>query len=201
MSIFGTSREPLAAAIDPADEASKPVRESILDVTYELLKERGYAAVTTEEIASLARVSKATIYRHWHSKQELVVDATRAHLAEIDPPDLGSFKMEIQWILEHRLGDYRNPGTLRLVAGLVGAATTDPKLQAVFIEWVEQLSMGVRRVIQRGIARGDVDPDLDSLALEALATGVVARSVTAQQSFSAPVVESIARLLDRAAGN
>jgi len=189
------------AETDQADEGNSSTKGAILDVTYELLKERGYAAVTTEEIASLARVSKATIYRHWRSKQEVVVDATRVHLAKIDPPDLGSFRAEIHWILEHRLGDYRSLGTLKLVGGLVGAATTDPELQGVFIEWVEQLSKAVRRVIQRGIARGDVDPDVDGFALEVLATGVVARSVTAQQSFSPPAVESIVALIDRAARN
>jgi AcrR family transcriptional regulator len=174
-------------------------RTAILDTTYELLIDRGYAAVTTDDIAAAARVSKATIYRHWRTKQELVVAAARVHFGQVDAPDLGSFTEEIHWILEHRLRDYREPGTLRLVGSLVGAATSDPQLQSLFTEWVEQLSRSIRRTIQRGIARGDVGPEVDILALETLIAGIVARTVVAQHSFSLATVNGIVDLISKAA--
>jgi len=182
-----------------ADEALDSVRTTILDTTYSLLIEDGYAEVTTDTIAANARVSKATIYRHWRTKQELVVDAARMHFGTVDAPDLGSFSQEVHWILEHRLEDYREPGTLRLVGSLVGAATSDPQLQALFTEWVEQLSRAIRRVVQRGIARGDVRPEIDILALETIIAGIVARTVVAQHSFSHTTVESIVDLISTAA--
>ena len=178
---------------------SERVRATILDTTYELLIEQGYADVTTDDIAAAARVSKATIYRHWRTKQELVVAAARMHFGQVDAPDLGSFTEEIHWILEHRLRDYREPGTLRLVGSLVGAATSDPQLQALFTEWVEQLSRSIRRTIQRGIARGDVRPEVDILALETVIAGIVARTVVAQHSFSLATVTGIVELISRAA--
>jgi AcrR family transcriptional regulator len=180
-------------------DAGDPVRMSILDTTYDLLIDKGYAEATTDDIAAAARVSKATIYRHWRTKQELVVAAARMHLGTVDAPDLGSFADEIHWILEQRLEDYREPGTLRLVGSLVGAATSDPQLQALFTEWVEQLSRAIRRVVQRGIARGDVRPEIDILAIETLIAGIVARTVVAQHSFSLATVESIVDLISRAA--
>ncbi|NNF08724.1 MAG: TetR/AcrR family transcriptional regulator [Acidimicrobiia bacterium] len=175
------------------------VRTSILDTTYDLLISRGYADVTTDDIAAAAKVSKATIYRHWRTKQELVVAAARKHFGDVEAPTLDSFADEIGWILEHRSRDYREPGTLRLVGSLVGAATTDPQLQALFAEWVEQLSRAVRSVIQRGIARGDVRPDVDILALETLVAGVVARAVVAQHSFTSATVESLVEMISTAA--
>jgi AcrR family transcriptional regulator len=181
------------------DEINDPVRAAILETTYGLLIDKGYADVTTDDIAAAARVSKATIYRHWRSKQELVVAAARMHFGTVDAPDMGSFSDEIHWILENRLEDYREPGTLRLVGGLVGAATVDPQLQALFTEWVEQLSRAIRRVAQRGIARGDVRPEIDLLALETLVAGIIARTVIAQHSFSLATVESIVNLISAAA--
>lgn len=178
-----------------------PVRNEILVVTYRLLEEMGYAAVTTDDIAAKGKVSKATIYRYWRSKQQLVVDAVRMHFGRVEAPELGSFHAEIHWILEHRVRDYRQPGTLRLVGSLVGAATTDPQLQAVFDEWVEQLTRAIHRVVQRGIARGDVDPDVDIIALEALVAGIVARTVVAQHSFSGPTVDSVSALIAAAAAS
>lgn len=187
----------ISGDVPPPDD--DPVRRSILLVTYGLLEERGYSNVTTEDIAVEAKVSKATIYRYWRSKQQIVVDAARMHFGKVEAPELGSFRAEIHWILERRVRDYREPGTLRLVGSLVGAATTDPQLQAVFAEWVEQLTRAVRRVIQRGIARGDVRADVDILALEILIAGTIARTVIAQQSFSEPTVDSVVDLIATAA--
>lgn len=182
-----------------ADAPRSAARTSILDVTYRLLEDRGYAAVTTDAIAAEARVSKATLYRLWRTKQELVVDAARMHFGRVDAPDLGSFQAEIHWILEHRMQDYRDPKTLRLVGGLVGAAVDDPQLQVLFTEWVEQLSGSIRRVLERGLDRGDVRADADVFALESLVAGVVARAVVAQQGFDSRAVEEIVRLIGLAA--
>ncbi|GAK08511.1 transcriptional regulator, TetR family [Geomicrobium sp. JCM 19038] len=56
----------------PRDESRNQV---ILDSTLERIAEHGYEAVTMDHIAKAAGVGKATIYRRWKSKQELVVEA------------------------------------------------------------------------------------------------------------------------------
>ena len=124
-------------------------RDRILRVTLRQLEEEGYSAVTTESIAAEARVSKATIYRFWSSKQHVVVEAARLRFGPVEVDDLGSFEAEIRWILEHRLADYREPGTLRLVGSLAGAATTDDKLRAVFDEWIDQLTEAIHHASER----------------------------------------------------
>jgi AcrR family transcriptional regulator len=171
------------------------VRDNILGVTLSLLERLGYSAVTTDLIAAEAQVSKTTIYRHWRTKQQVVVDAMRRRLPNLDVPELGSAEAEVRWILEHRLEDYRNPGTLRLVGGLVGAAVSDHRLKPIFDEWVENLSRAIRQVIQRGMARGDVRPDLDIFALETLIAGVVSRTVILQKSFTQPTIDEIVGLI------
>lgn len=198
------SQRPTSGGSYPA-QSSEPqardaaVRAPILDVTYRLLEEHGYAAVTTDDIANAAHVSKATIYRLWRTKQQLVVSATRRHFGSVDAPDLGSFQAEIHWILEHRLGDYRDKGRLRLVAELVGASASDPQLETIFAVWVDQLSASIRRVVDRGVARGDVRADIEAASLVTLVAGVVARSVVAQQRFEPDGVESLVALLASAA--
>lgn len=181
------------------EDENDGARDSILEVALRLLEEQGYAGLTTDAIAAEASISKATLYRHWRSKQQIVIEAVRLRFKPLTVPDLGSFKGEVAWVLSQRIDDYRQPGILRLVAGLVGAATTDAELAVVFDDWVEQLSRALRTVIQRGIVRGDVRPDVDSLALETLVSGVIARSVIAQRSFSEETVLHIADLIDHAA--
>lgn len=196
------ARQQRVASLASPPEAESPddqVRLAILRVTYRLLEERGYAAVTTDDIAAEARVSKATIYRLWRTKQQLVVDAARMRLGNVDAPDLGSFRAEVHWILEHRMRDYRDPRTLRLVGEFVGAAVSDPQLQRLFGKWVNSLSGSIRRVVERGLERGDVRSDVDVSALGILIAGVVARTVIAQKSFSPDEVDSIVRLIVAAA--
>lgn len=198
------SDETLVAAEEDQKEAQEGVdggstRAAILQATLSLLERHGYTGVTTEAIASEARVSKATIYRHWRSKQQIVVDATRLLFNTIEPPDLGSFEQEIDWILRKRLADYRRPGTMRLVAGIIGASATDPELRTVFDEWVEYLSRAIRRVVQRGIARNDVHPDIDIFSLETLVAGVVSRAVVTGRSYSDTTIDHLAEMVANAA--
>lgn len=191
----GAATESKLPVADNSNADGDPVRDNILRVTLSLLERLGYSAVTTDLIAAEAQVSKTTIYRLWRTKQEIVVDAMRRRLPNLDVPELGSAEEEVRWILEHRLADYRNPGTARLVGGLVGAAVSDHRLKPIFDEWVENLSRAIRRVIQRGIARGDVRQDVDIFALETLIAGVVSRTVILQKSFTQPTIDEIVGLI------
>ena len=193
-----TQQQDPAQRLSVAD-GSSDTRSLILEVTYELLEQMGYAAVTTDHIAAEARVSKATIYRLWRTKQALVVDAAKQHLSKVDAPDLGSFRAEVHWVLEHRMRDYRDPKTLRLVAELVGVAVGDPQFRELFDAWVAMLSASLEEVIGRGIERGDVRSDVDTAALSTLIAGIVARTVVAQQPFDEQTMTPIVSLVARAA--
>lgn len=177
------------------DGPSTPAARAILEATLELLDERGYVRVTTDLIATRAQISKATLYRFWPSKQELVVAAVQLRFPPMKVPELEDFEAEVRYLLTRRMDAYRQPGTLRLVAGLVGASMQDPRLLEVFEHWVEQLNAIVRSIIQRGIARADVRPDVDFYAVETLITGVVARSVIIQGAFPDTLTAEIAHVI------
>ena len=57
---------------------SKDAERAIVDATLEALVEQGYQAMSIEGIAARAGVGKATIYRRWSDKAQLVVDSVRA---------------------------------------------------------------------------------------------------------------------------
>ncbi len=119
----------------------------------------------------------------------------RLRFRPVEAPDLGSFDNEIRWVLEHRLDDYRQPGTLRLVGSLVGTATSDPQLKVVFEEWIEQLSRAICQVIERDSARGDVRPEVNTSVLESLVAGIVAHTIILQMSFSPATASELAGLI------
>src|SRR5215472_6636253 len=70
----------------PGRRRSEPTRLAILDAAYDLVVRKGYADITTAEIAAAAGAGKQTIYRWWASKAVLVLDALQHRGAvEIDP--------------------------------------------------------------------------------------------------------------------
>ena len=66
------------AARDDIDPRVQRSRAAIIRAIGELLTETGVATITAESIAARAQVSKATIYRHWRTLDELLEDALRA---------------------------------------------------------------------------------------------------------------------------
>lgn len=62
---------PQAAAVAPAPPV--PARERILGAAYELFSRRGIRAVGTDEVIERAGVAKATLYRHFATKNALVL--------------------------------------------------------------------------------------------------------------------------------
>src|SRR3984893_11055913 len=56
-----------------ADETGHSARERILDAAYELFSRRGILAVGVNEVTERAGVATATLYRHFPSKDKLVL--------------------------------------------------------------------------------------------------------------------------------
>src|SRR3954463_11237296 len=69
-----------------------PSRDGVIRAAIlRLLADVGYGALTMDAVASEAGVGKATIYRRWRTKQDLVVDTiSELNRAEAAPADTGS---------------------------------------------------------------------------------------------------------------
>jgi AcrR family transcriptional regulator len=63
------------AALDAENGASGPRTDPILDIVVEMLDSEGYEAVQLREVARRARVSLATIYKRYRTRDELIVAA------------------------------------------------------------------------------------------------------------------------------
>ena len=84
-----TAESPRRTPGRPRSEAS---HHAIIEATLELLIESGYGALTMDAVRTRAGVGKATIYRRWSSKEELVSDAIVVLHEEFDTPDTGSLR-------------------------------------------------------------------------------------------------------------
>lgn len=143
----------------------------ILDAALDVLAETGYDGMTVDMVAARAKAGKATVYRRWASKGELVVDAIACMKKnDIDLehlPDTGTLRGDlVAMIRPHAIQDGEKK--LQVMAGITSMLARDPQLvDAVTAAIVEPRASLNRVFMQRAIDRGEIsaDTDVDTLAM------------------------------------
>jgi AcrR family transcriptional regulator len=145
----------------------------ILDAALEVLAETGYDGMTIDMVAARAKAGKATLYRRWSSKAELVIDAVacmkkngidHAHL-----PDTGSLRGDLLAMIKpHAIEDSERK--LQIMGGLMSMLSRDPDLaDAVNQAIVEPRAAMTRALMRRAADRGEIPPDCDIETLSLIA--------------------------------
>src|SRR5579862_7865572 len=78
-----------------SDQRVRRSKETVLRTTFELLTETGLDGISIDEIARRSGVAKTTIYRHWATRSDLVIDACSRITEEQQAPDTGSFEGDV----------------------------------------------------------------------------------------------------------
>jgi AcrR family transcriptional regulator len=160
----------MARPLDPR------VDEAIADATLRLLNERGFASMTMEAVAEVAKVGKPTIYRRFPSKASLVAAVIARQLPEMDVPELGDTRAEL-WTAVETGFPKDGPAYVRLTGGLIAEQERHPELIETFRSSVTHPRRAiVRALIERGKARGDIRDDVEpEAAVDQLAGPFLAR--------------------------
>jgi len=165
-----SARRPMGG---PRDERAD---RAILSAALELMAEHGVDGLRTDDVADRAKVGKATIYRRYRSKEELVAAAVGALVSEIAVPDKGltraegSTREDLLALMRGAVDLYTGALAAGLMPGLVAAMRKSPELARTVREgFVAGRRAALREVLERGVARGDLGSDLDfELALDVL---------------------------------
>jgi AcrR family transcriptional regulator len=157
--------------VDQVPSRSERVRQLVLDTTADLVAEVGVERTSIDEIASRSGVAKTTIYRHFPSKQVLVVEAVHActHIPAVT--DTGSLRDDLiscfsgmsKASYEGRLGD--------MMLSLMDAAQRDPELGRLVRAQAEQRRRFATAVIRRAVDRGQLPDDIDVDLMVTLLSG------------------------------
>lgn len=151
---------------------------AILDGALEVLAEVGYEGMTIDMVAARAKAGKATLYRRWASKDELVIDAVAClKNADIDMdalPDTGTLRGDlIAMIRPHSLQDAKRK--LQIMGGIVSMLSTHPELaEAAQAAMIEPRVKVNRFFLQRAIDRGEIRPDCDIETLSIVSAAMAA---------------------------
>lgn len=195
------------SAADPVQPSPWSPREAeLLAVTLELLQQHGYDRLTVDAVAATARASKATVYRRWPSKADLVLAAFIEGIRQIAvPPNTGSLREDLLHLGELVcLEGHQHAGTIRAVLVEV---SRNPDLREVLQgQFIEQRRAVIHHVFAQAVERGEIDPDAVSDELWDLLPGyLIWRSIVpgrppSRQTVTALVDEVIIPGLTRPLG-
>jgi AcrR family transcriptional regulator len=138
-----------------------PEREAELyTAVLDLLREVGYDALTMDAVAARTRSSKATLYRQWQGKPELVARALR-HSKPVSTQDIdtGSVRGDFAEFIS-RTDDRQMERDSALMRGLGQAIHGNPDLhQALREVLIDPEMTGLAAMLQRGVDRGEIAAD------------------------------------------
>ncbi|MWV49598.1 TetR family transcriptional regulator [Rathayibacter sp. VKM Ac-2803] len=153
----------------------------ILTAALDVLAETGYDGMTIDMVAARARAGKATLYRRWDSKAELVVEALAcmkgADLTEAALPDTGTLRGDLVAMIKPRTMEDAER-KLQIMAGVVAMISKAPDLSdAVRAAIVEPRARANSFLLRRAIARGEIAPDIDVELIALISPSMVAYRV------------------------
>ncbi|OLT05061.1 TetR family transcriptional regulator [Pseudonocardia sp. CNS-004] len=135
------------------------MESAILEAVLAELTEAGYGRLSMERVAERAGASKASVYRRWPSKVELVMDAVyHVFPNAASPPDTGSLRGDLLAMMRAVAEQLAGPAGLAL-GGVLSDALGDPELARRVRTYARGASqIGMREIARRAVARGEADP-------------------------------------------
>ncbi|MDQ3058732.1 MAG: TetR/AcrR family transcriptional regulator [Pseudomonadota bacterium] len=169
---------PVKTAVAKRERRKEARPGELLDAALDLFVEKGFAATRVEEVAARAGVSKGTLFLYFQNKEELFKAVVRQNISghfqewnelfdafEGSSAQMVGICMHSWW---ERVGATRASGITKL---MVCEAGNFPEIAAFYQQEVAQPGLTlIRRVLQRGVDRGEFRPlDMDYAAYSIVA--------------------------------
>jgi len=137
----------------------------ILNAALDVLTETGYDGMTIDMVAARAKAGKATLYRRWPSKAELVIDAVACmKQVDLDPailPDTGTLRGDLIAMIKTPT-IHEAERKAQMMAGLASMISRSPQLAEAARAAIVEPRVAVNRMfLQRAKDRGEIGADVD----------------------------------------
>lgn len=187
----------LAAERRAGRPRSAEADDAILAATLSLLAELGFDGMSVEAVAERAGVGKATIYRRWDSKQELVAAALASINAQLATPDTGSAREDMVELMRsvHRVSTSAplGPSLSRL---LLASAHNPALMEAVRASLIARRREMGRVILERGMARGEIRADIDPDVVLDMIVGAILHRVMVECTEIFALLPLLEQMLD-----
>jgi AcrR family transcriptional regulator len=163
-----------SASTTDATHASRPRvagdrEQELLEAAIDVLREVGYDRLTFDAVAAAARASKATLYRKWPHKSDLVIDALALFIGcpADEDPDTGSLRGDLL-AQACAVGGLDDEAVMQTWSALLPVIHREPEMaRGIHERFVAPKIEAARAVFENARRRGEVgaDADLDTLVM------------------------------------
>lgn len=138
-------------------------RAKMLEAATALLVESGSRSVTVDAVSEASGVAKSTLYRHWSSRTELLIDVVKsnAHATERPDPELG-FEAALRSLIASAARSFGAPEWVKIFPSVASLRTSIPELDAFFEADIADKKRALEEVLSLGVAEGVVDPGFEA---------------------------------------
>ena len=157
-----STRTPKAGVKKIVDARVERSKHTVLEATYQLLTETGLGGFSVDEVSKRSGVAKTTIYRHWPSREELLLDACVTMGPKSQAPDTGNFKRDLTSLLEQIVHRLRTAPWAMVLPSIIDAAERDRPLAAVQAKIHAQMRSPISTIVDRANEKGELAKKLDS---------------------------------------
>jgi AcrR family transcriptional regulator len=153
----------------------------ILEAALDVLAETGYDGMTIDMVATRAKAGKATLYRRWSSKADLVLDAVvcmKSRDIDLDAlPDTGTLRGDLVAMIKTP-SIRESERKLKVMAGIASMIARSPELAVAAQNALVEPRASVNRIFfRRAIERGEIPADADVEQLCMISPAMVAYRV------------------------
>ncbi len=202
--LVGGGPEPARPTCDdsprrPGRPRSERADRAIIEAALTLFAEEGPQGLCIERVATRAGVGKATIYRRWPGKEDLLLAAIAALKTPLPEPAGVSVRDDLVALVGALSRENGDPRRAREYALLLGEGAKYPRLMSRYVETVvEPRRKVIRQVLRRGVATGELRSDADiETALLLLVGSALARGKYEPQDIPADYPERVVDALLR----
>lgn len=195
-----TQTEPatMQGAVRPGRKRDESRDPEILAATIDVLAEVGYDRMTVDMVAARAKAGKATLYRRWPSKADLVVDAVGCMGGGVARPlpDTGTLRGDLVALLSPKTV-HDASRKLRVLLGLASVIVQSPELaESIGEAFLEPRTRLTKALLQRAVDRGEAAAETDVELLSRVSSSmVIARALLDQKpvdrAFLLTVIDGI----------
>ena len=149
----------------PGRPRDASVDAAIIQAALEMVDEVGLSAVSMDGVAARAGVGKATIYRRWDSREDLLIDAVAGLVASVEVPETDDIRADLVTLLARMrtfMSEMRGGSIFPWLIGEVAAGTEVGKhyAEAVILPRRAMIAQVISRAIGNGSLRRDLDVEL-----------------------------------------
>jgi AcrR family transcriptional regulator len=157
---------------DDVDPRVSRSRAAVLRAATDLLVEGGPNAVTVDSIVHRSGVAKSTIYRHWESRDDILVSVIESCAPAIPTPDPDTAVVPaLRQVVQAMADALNDPEWARVLPALLMLKNHESGIAAMNDRLEHEQEMALIGLLKRGAAEGVLRPDLDAQEAVAMLVG------------------------------